>query len=61
MSQWFVDITKYAQQLLDGLDTIEFPESVRLMQEDWLGRSKEQKSNLGLKEVTKPFAFHNSS
>ena len=40
MSQWFIDITKYAQQLLDGLDTIEFPESVRLMQEDWLGRSE---------------------
>ena len=29
MSQWFIDITKYAQELLDGLETINFPDSVR--------------------------------
>ena len=48
MSQWFIDITKYAQQLLDGLDTIEFPESVRLMQEDWLGRSEGAEIEFGI-------------
>ena len=57
MSQWFIDITKYAQQLLDGLGTIEFPESVRLMQEDWLGRSEGEKSNSVLKGAKKPFAL----
>ena len=40
MSQWFLDITKYAQELVDGLDEIEFPENVAAMQRDWLGRSE---------------------
>ena len=39
MSQWFLDIPKYAQELVDGLDTIEFPENVAAMQKDWLGLS----------------------
>ena len=40
MSQWFLDIPKYAQELVDGLDTIDFPENVAAMQKDWLGRSE---------------------
>ena len=40
MSQWFLDITKYSQELLDGLDTIEFPENVKALQRDWIGRSE---------------------
>ena len=40
MSQWFLDIPKYAQELVDGLDTINFPENVAAMQRDWLGRSE---------------------
>ena len=40
MSQWFLDIPKYAQELVDGLDTIAFPENVKSLQRDWLGRSE---------------------
>jgi len=40
MSQWFLNLPKYAQELLDGLETIEFPENVSLLQQDWLGRSE---------------------
>lgn len=40
MSQWFLDLPAYAQELLDGLDEIKFPENVRLLQQDWLGRSE---------------------
>ncbi len=40
MSQWFLDIPKYAQELVDGLEQIEFPENVAAMQRDWLGRSE---------------------
>ena len=40
MSQWFLDITKYSQELLDGLDAIEFPENVKALQRDWIGRSE---------------------
>jgi leucyl-tRNA synthetase len=41
LSQWFLSITKYAQELLDALDKMDrWPERVRLMQANWIGRSE---------------------
>ena len=40
MDQWFLDVPRYAQELVDGLDHIDFPENVTLLQRDWLGRSE---------------------
>jgi leucyl-tRNA synthetase len=41
LSQWFLKITHYAQDLLDSLATLErWPDRVRLMQENWIGRSE---------------------
>jgi leucyl-tRNA synthetase len=40
MDQWFLDVPRYAQELVDGLSSIEFPENVSLLQKDWLGRSE---------------------
>ena len=40
MSQWFLKITDYSQDLLDDLEIIDFPEKVKLLQQDWLGRSE---------------------
>ncbi len=40
LSQWFLKITDFADDLLDGLNTLEaWPEKVRLMQENWIGKS----------------------
>jgi leucyl-tRNA synthetase len=41
LSQWFLRITQYAPQLLSALDTLDrWPERVRLMQSNWIGRSE---------------------
>jgi leucyl-tRNA synthetase len=41
LSQWFLRITAFTEELLDALDGLErWPERVRLMQEKWIGRSE---------------------
>ena len=41
LSQWFLSITKFAPQLLEALDGLDrWPERVRLMQANWIGRSE---------------------
>ena len=41
LSQWFLKITNFAQELLEDLATLDrWPERVRLMQENWIGRSE---------------------
>ncbi|MFT5564043.1 MAG: leucyl-tRNA synthetase [Myxococcota bacterium] len=40
LTQWFWKITEYAQQLLDDMDKIDWPERVKAMQRNWIGRSE---------------------
>lgn len=40
MMQWSMRITAYAERLLTGLDTIDWPEPVKEMQRNWIGRSR---------------------
>jgi leucyl-tRNA synthetase len=40
LEQWFFRITDYADRLLDDLDTIEWPQHVKTMQRNWIGRSE---------------------
>lgn len=40
MKQWFFKITDYADQLLEGLDDIDWPTKIKTMQRNWIGRSQ---------------------
>ena len=39
LKQWMLKITAYADRLLDDLDKLDWPEKVKKMQSDWIGRS----------------------
>lgn len=40
ITQWVLKITEYAQKLLDGLEKLEWPEKVKIMQRNWIGKSE---------------------
>jgi len=40
MKQWFFKITDYADELLEGIDTLDWPEKIKIMQRNWIGRSE---------------------
>ena len=39
MTQWFLKITDYAEELLNDLDGLDWPEKTKLMQKNWIGKS----------------------
>ena len=40
IDQWFIRITDYADELLDDLEHVDWPEQVKTMQRNWIGRSQ---------------------
>ena len=40
MKQWMLKITAYAERLLAGLDDVDWPEGIKTMQREWIGRSE---------------------
>ena len=40
MRQWMMRITAYAERLIDDLDVLDWPEPIKLMQRNWIGRSE---------------------
>jgi leucyl-tRNA synthetase len=55
MNQWVFKITKYAQELLDAIDTLDrWPDKVRLMQRNWIGRSEGLLVRFALDAATTP-------
>lgn len=59
MDQWYIRITEYADKLLEGLDTLDWPEESKKRQRDWIGRSEGAEINfsviaMGAKQSTEP-------
>lgn len=50
LAQWYLKITDYAQELLDSIPNLEWPERVKTMQENWIGRSEGTKIRFQVKE-----------
>jgi leucyl-tRNA synthetase len=46
--QWVLKITQYAEELLEGLDRLEWPEKVKSMQRNWIGKSNGLEINFKL-------------
>ena len=40
MKQWVIDINKYAERLLEGLDELDWPEASKVAQRNWIGKSE---------------------
>jgi leucyl-tRNA synthetase len=51
LKQWFFKIRDYAEELLAELDTLEWPEKVKLMQRNWIGRSEGTRINFKIKDT----------
>ncbi len=52
LKQWFLKITKYAEELLKDLDLLEgWPERVKIMQENWIGKSVGNEINFNIKGI----------
>ncbi len=48
---WMLKITDYAEKLLEGLDEVDFPETVRVQQENWIGKSTGAEVDFKLKDL----------
>jgi leucyl-tRNA synthetase len=47
MTQWFLRITRYADRLLEGLETLDWPERAKRLQKQWIGRSEGREIEFG--------------
>ena len=48
MRQWMLKITEYAERLLKGLDTLDWPEGIKEMQRNWIGKSTGAEVDFGV-------------
>ena len=51
MKQWFFKITAYADELLDEIDQLDWPEKIKTMQKNWIGRSEGAKVKFKIKHL----------
>ena len=55
MKQWVIDIPKYAEKLLEGLDKIDWPLSTKEIQRNWIGKSIGAEINFKVKDFDEEF------
>jgi len=55
MKQWVIDIPKYAEKLLNGLNTIDWPESTKEIQRNWIGKSVGAHVDFKIKDSNEKF------
>ncbi len=55
MKQWVIDIPQFAEKLLAGLDEIDWPESTKEMQRNWIGKSVGAHVTFKIKDTDKDF------
>ena len=59
LTQWFFAITRYSDELLEGLQSLDkWPEKVRLMQGNWIGRSEGMLVRWGIEKSSAPKGFN---
>ncbi len=57
MRQWCLRVSAYAQRLLDGLDTVEWSESIKETQRNWIGRSEGAEVRIKVEGTDKEFTI----
>ena len=57
MQQWCLRVSAYAQRLLDGLDTIDWSDSIKETQRNWIGRSEGTEVEFNVKDSDKHFTI----
>ena len=50
LSQWFLNITKYAPKLLKDIEKLDWPEKIKIMQRNWIGESEGTLVNFNIKD-----------
>lgn len=55
MKQWVLKITEYAERLLEDLETLDWPESIKEMQRNWIGKSEGAEVNFKVSDTSYEF------
>ena len=57
MRQWMLKITAYAERLLDDLETLDWPESIKEMQRHWIGKSEGAEAEFVIRGAQESFTI----
>jgi leucyl-tRNA synthetase len=60
LEQWYWKTTQYAQRLLDGLDSLDWPEKTKTMQRNWIDRSEGVNFSMKVKDLPVTFEVYDS-